>query len=46
MEPVGLILLLLSVILCITIYNRIEIKKLKKELKDWEDSLFLPYRKR
>jgi len=40
------ILLLLCIILCITIYNRCEIYKLRKELKDFEDGLFVPHAKK
>lgn len=46
MEPVGLILLCWLVLLIIVIMNRRDIYKLRKELKDWENGLFVPHAKK
>jgi hypothetical protein len=46
MEPVGLILLCWVVLLIIVIINRRDIHKLRKELKDWQDGLFVPHAKK
>lgn len=43
MEPVGLILLYLTILLVVIIRNRLDIHKLRKELKDWQDGLFVPH---